>query len=58
MIKMRDGCHADISNGFNVRVYSTEPPEDRPKGLSLFYALFYKDFKKILKFLPTQRDKK
>ena len=28
MIKMRDGCHADISNDFNVRVYSTEPPED------------------------------
>jgi len=28
MIKMRDTYHADISNGFNVRVYSTEPPED------------------------------
>ena len=28
MIKMRDTYHADISNDFNVRVYSTEPPED------------------------------
>ena len=29
MIKMRGSIyHADISNGFNVRVYSTEPPED------------------------------
>ena len=30
MIKMRGSIyHADISNGFNVRVYSTEPPEER-----------------------------
>lgn len=29
MIKMRGSIyHADISNGLNVRVYSTEPPEE------------------------------
>ena len=42
MIKMRDAYHADISHGINVRVYSTEPPEDRPYGLSFFLSYFIK----------------
>jgi len=42
MIKMRDRYHADISNGFNVRVYSTEPPEDLVVRLGHF---FYKKLK-------------
>ena len=36
MIKMRGIYHADISNGFNVRVYSTEPPEVPSKEGTLF----------------------
>ena len=38
MIKMRDTYHADISHGFNVRVYSTEPPEGCRKA-SIFVVL-------------------
>lgn len=41
---MRDRYHADISNGFNVRVYSTEPPEDLVVRLGHFlypYILMY-----------------
>ena len=38
MIKMRGSIyHADISNGFNVRVYSTEPPEDLVVRLGHFF---------------------
>ena len=40
MIKMRDTYHADISNGFNVRVYSTEPPEDLVVRLGHFLYLY------------------
>ena len=43
MIKMRDRYHADISNGFNVRVYSTEPPEDLVVRLGHFFLLFIFD---------------
>ena len=35
---MRDDIiHADISHDFYMRVYSTEPPEEEPKGSSLFF---------------------
>ncbi len=38
MIKMRGtNYHADISNGFNVRVYSTEPPEEASRETSLTF---------------------
>ena len=32
--------YADISNGFNVRVYSTEPPEDLVVRLGHFLYLY------------------
>lgn len=40
--------HADISNGLNVRVYSTEPPEARSRDLA-FFVLFsvYKDLRRF-----------
>ena len=42
MIKMRDTYHADISNDFNVRVYSTEPPEGhRRETVSTFLCNNY-----------------
>ena len=36
---MIEKYHADISNGFNVRVYSTEPPEDLVVRLGHFLLL-------------------
>ena len=39
---MRDAYHADISHGIeNVRVYSTEPPEDGRKSV-IFCVIPYK----------------
>lgn len=35
--------HADISNGLNVRVYSTEPPEI-PSEMAGYF--FYKGFRR------------
>ena len=44
--------HADISNGLNVRVYSTEPPEDLVERLGHFCSYFSinNSFKYIIKY--------